>query len=191
MFLRLIALGVSCGLLLSACQGFPLWRKETARSAVPPDPAARVKLEFQGLAHDETSLYGRLLVGVEGGKALLDKRLPRNVSVSVESVWTCDTRQSVPVVFADYVTRPPTQEHLLVLEPGYWYGRDLSFLLFGVELTGQPAPDCVEVEFSLRSFDGDVLARASFRSHRKAVAPAPEPPPAPPAVRQDSLTPPG
>jgi hypothetical protein len=158
---------------------------------VPPDPSARVRLKFQGLGHDETSLYGCLLIGVEGGKVLLDKRLPRNVSVSVESVWTCDTRQSVPVVFADYVTRPPTEEHLLVLEPGSWYGRDLSFLLFGEELTGQPAPACVEVEFSLRSFDGDVLARASFRSHRKSGPTAPESPPAAPPGRPDSLSPAG
>lgn len=151
------------------------------RSTALPNPSAGLKLEFQGLEHDGNFLYGRFLIGVEEGRVRLDKRLVENVSVTVESVWACDTHEEVPFIFADYLTRPPTHEHLLVLEPHHWYGADLRFLLLSERYTGELGPPCIEVEFSLRSFESHLLARKSFRAWRKGERPPEEPAPGPPA----------
>lgn len=165
MLLRKALFGLGCSALLVACQGFPFWK--AAAQPVPPEPSARVRLEFQNAEHDGTYLTGRFLVGVEEGRVRLDKRLFENVSVTVESVWTCDTHEEVPVIFADYVIKARTAEHLIVLERGYWYGADLRFLLLDEEYTGKQGPPCIEVEFSLGSFDGHLLTRANLRAYRK------------------------
>lgn len=175
MFLKKSAIGVFCCLLLTACQGFSLWRSGTVQQPAPPDPAVQVKLEFQNLEHDGKSLYGRFLVGVEGGSIRLDKQLIPNISVTVDSVRTCDTYQEIPYIFADFFAPPPKQEHLLILEPGQWYGREISFLLLDEKMTGQPAPPCVEVEFYLTSFDSHILSRKRFRAWRKGERPPAEP----------------
>jgi hypothetical protein len=174
-FLKKEVIGVLCALSLTACQGFPLWRSGPSRRAETPGPAAQVKLEFQHLEHDGKSLYGRFLVGVEGGSIRLDKQLIPNISLTVESVKSCETLREVPYIFADFFAPPPKEEHLLLLEPGQWYGRDISFLLLDEKMTGQPAPPCVEVEFSLTSYDGHVLARKGFRASRRAEQPEAQP----------------
>jgi hypothetical protein len=170
---KLIVFSVFCCLAMTACQGLFLGRN---RASVPLDPATSVKVEFQGLEHDDIYLYGRFLVGVEAGRVRLDKRLVENVSVTVRSVRTCDTHEEIHFIIADIFPPPPKQEHLVVLERGQWYGRDLYFLLLDKEITGHPAPSCVEAEFTLTSFDTHLLARKSFRAWRKGERPPTEPP---------------
>jgi hypothetical protein len=167
-------------LLMTGCQGFLLGGSGASRSYAPPDPTARVKFEAERLEHDGTFLQGRFLIGVERGKIRLDKRLVENVSVSVEAVSTCDTQERVPFIEADYLTRPRTDEHLLTLEEGYWYGADLRFLLLAEEVTGKLGPPCIEVTFSLSSFDRHILTRKSFRAWRKGERPPAESPKGPP-----------
>lgn len=174
---RLSILIVSCPLLLTACQGLFFWKPQAPQVSAPP---ARLKLEFHNLEHDGTFLYGRFMVGVEEGKIRLDKRLVENMSVTVESVRTCETQEEVPYIFADYVTRPLTEKYLLILEAGYWYGAELRFPLLDDKYTGKLGPPCIDVEFSLRGYGGPMLTRATFRAHRKAAQPQPEPAPGAP-----------
>jgi hypothetical protein len=115
------------------------------------------------------------MIGVEEGWIRLDTRLVENVSVTVESVWICDTHEEVPYIFADYLTRYPREEELLVLKEGHWYGADLHFLLLSERYTGELGPPCIEVEFSLRSFESHLLTRKSFRAWRKGERPPTEP----------------
>jgi hypothetical protein len=170
---QLKVLVVSCCLLMTGCQGFLAWKP--GPSSAPPAPPARVKLEFQNLEHDGTFLSGRFLVGVESGSIRLDKRLVENVSVTVESVRACDTHEDIPYIFADYITKPLQPEHVLILEPGYWYGADLRFLLLDEKYTGKQGPPCMEVELSLGSFDDQILARQTFRAWRKGERPTATP----------------
>lgn len=179
---------LSC-LLMSGCHRFAPWRSDSAGDPSPVAQPARARLEAQGLEHDGAFLHGRLLVGAEQGKVRLDRRLVHNVSLTVASVSACETHERVPFVEVDYVTRPRTREHLLVLEPGQWYGRDIRFPLLAREITGKLGPPCIEIEIYLTSFEDRELARATFRALRRPEQPAAAPPADSPAQSPPPPTP--
>jgi hypothetical protein len=64
----------------------------------------------------------------------------------------------------DFFPPQVSEEDILILEPGFWYGGEVRFLLFAEELTGM-GPKCIEFELQLLSFDrklvGFIFARAT------------------------------
>lgn len=172
---KLTSLCLLLCVLVSGCHGLALWQPDNSDAALSTVQAGRARLETQGLEHDGAFLQGRLLVGVEEGRIRLDRRLIHNVSLTIASVSTCETHEKVPFVEVDYVTRPRSREHLLVLEPGQWYGRDIRFPLLAREITGKLGPPCIEVEIYLTSFDDHELARTTLRAMRKPEQPAAAP----------------
>jgi hypothetical protein len=160
-------------LLLLGCAGLPFFRgtddaasggEGAKKHAASP---AQVVLELQDTAYDGEYLSGRLLVGVADGQVTLDKRLIENVSVQVESVSDCVVGQPVAYVEADFFPKPATEEDLLTLTVGYWYGTRVRFFLFDEKLIGENAPGCIEVALALRAVDRSVAGRLRVRAERK------------------------
>jgi hypothetical protein len=159
--------------LLLGCSGLPFFRGADAPTsgskgtATREPPPAHAVLELQDTQYDGEYLSGRLLVGVVDGRVTIDKRLIENVSVQVESVSDCMVGQPVAYVEADSFPKPVTEEDLLTLTTGYWYGTQVRFFLFDETLIGKKAPDCIEVALLLRAVDRSVAARLRVRGERK------------------------
>lgn len=172
-------------LLLPACAGFPSFRKQRAddASAVAAvcgtEEPTHTELELGNPRYDGETFSGRLLIGAITGRPCLDKRLIGSVSVNVDSVRDCATSLPVTYILADALSRPPREEDLLVLAPGYWYGGPARFRLFSEPL-GQRGPDCIEVALSIYSARSTLLGRVSARAER---------PPAPSSGASTTLEP--
>lgn len=171
---RLLVLSLLLLLLTMSCAGFPFWQRHSPSEVADDSTPAQVKTELGEPRFDGYELTGRFMIGVLEGSIRLDKRLVEEVSINLESVKDCASEQSVSVLIADRFPPPATQDDLLILEQGYWYGADVYFPLF-IERPGtQPGPECIEVSFLLRSFEGKVLAHTRAQVHREPRT-SPEP----------------
>jgi hypothetical protein len=166
-------------LLMGACASLPFVRsanevtKDESGPTSHQEAPAQATLELQNMQYDGEYLSGRLLVGVTEGRLTMDKRLIEHVSVQVESVTDCVTSQPVGYVETDSFPQPASEEDLLTLTPGYWYGADVRFFLFDEKLTGEKAPACIEVGLLLRAESRNVAARSRVRAERH-TPPSPE-----------------
>jgi len=153
--------------LAVACAGFPFFR----RAEEAGRPAAQAVLELQNGHYDGEYLSGRLLVGVAEGTLTLDKRLVENASVEVKSVWDCVTGQPVGFMEVDSFPEPASEDELLTLTPGYWYGAEVRFFLFDAKFTGRRPPACIEVELLLRAEEGSESGRVRVRAEQDVQQP--------------------
>lgn len=166
-------------LFLAACARIPFFGgvDENAHGGQPPaksqDSPAQAILEFQNPRFDGEVLSGRLLVSVEKGELIVDKRLIVNASVEVESVWGCGSSQPIGFLEVDAFPEPAREDELLTLTPGYWYGAETRFFLFDPEFTGTQAPSCIEVAILYRMENGAVAGRLRIRAEQ-ATTPASE-----------------
>lgn len=159
--------------LLAACTGFPFFgtrsspsSQETLQDGGEEDAGAppHTVMELQDLHYDGWTLSGRLLISPEAGPLRLDRRLIPSIDVDVKRVSECE-HGSVSSIHADVFAPENRKENLLVLGPGYWYGRTVRFGLFDEHLTG-PGPECVEADVVLLSFDGKPVALQHIRATR-------------------------
>jgi hypothetical protein len=161
-------------LALTACGSFPFFgKKESSRAKLTEKMSklagksfsySRAKLEVHDTRYDGEYLQARLLISPGDGPLLLDKRINSAVDVDVVAVRDCSTGEQVKHIVMDFFPPRVSEEDILILEPGYWYGGEVRFLLFAEELTGM-GPECIEFELELLSFDrklvGFVFARAT------------------------------
>lgn len=161
-------------LALTACGSFPFFGKRESQRAKltekmvklvgKPLSHSRAKLEVHDIRYDGEHLQARLLISPGDGPLLLDKRINSAVDVDVGAVRDCSTGERLKHVVMDFFPPRVSEEDILILEPGYWYGGEVRFLLFAEELTGM-GPECIEFELQLLSFDrklvGFVFARAA------------------------------
>ncbi|REG20377.1 hypothetical protein ATI61_12277 [Archangium gephyra] len=163
-------IGLASLLLLVACSGFPFFGKRassSSRGAVSGagiQLPARVIMEVQDIQYDGLTVSARVLVSPEGGALRLDRRFIPSIDVSIGIVADCE-RGSVMSIHADVISALNRAENLMVLEPGYWYGRTVHFMLFDEHFTGI-GPECVEATLRLHAFDGGVVARERIRAVR-------------------------
>lgn len=161
--------------LMTGCAGFPflheskprLTEQGTAQLVCGPEEPVRAELAMQETQYDGHTVSGRLLIGAVAGRLCLDKRLITNVSVNVDSVRDCATGLPATFIHADSFPRPPREEELVALSPGYWYGRQVNLRLFS-PLMGQRGPDCVEVRLSVFPARGGSLGQLSVRAAHRA-----------------------
>lgn len=149
---------VAALLLLGACANFPWAGGEQvpplAPGAAKPDNS-RAVVELQNIDYDGGSLRGRLLISAEGGALHLDKRLMENVALSVRGVADCVSGQELYFIKAGVIAAPLREEDLLVLKPGYWYGKQVYLPLFDQSLLkSQGRPQCVDVELVFNPLQG-------------------------------------
>jgi hypothetical protein len=122
-------------------------------------------LEAQAVHYDGEFFSGRLLLGVEAGVVHLDRRLMPRSDIHVNAVFECRSGAPVPFIMADALTPAASQEDLLTLTPGYWYGSTVRFKLFSERFTGL-GPECIEAELTVFSFEGKPLASTRVRAER-------------------------
>jgi hypothetical protein len=132
------------------------------------DAADRVgaRMELQNAHYDGKALSGRLLIGPTAESLCLDKRLIEEFTLVMEAVAECGTGRDVGFFVTDVMAPPMKEEDVLVLEPGSWYGKDVSIFLFSEKLTGQPSPDCIEAEFTFHALNVQRAARLRVRVAR-------------------------
>lgn len=151
-----------------------------AQSATcPKHEPASARVEFQHAGFDGQTLSGRLLLGTSSGSLCLDRRLIESHTLTVERVLDCASEQPLPLLVVDVRTPPRREEDILLLGPGQWYGRDVVVPLFPQSATGQPRPECVDVELSVHALDAANIAKPRLRVTR-AAAPEREPSPTKP-----------
>lgn len=157
--------------LMTACAGLPFFQKSPRRldaeeaitRVCGAEKPSRAELEMQGTQYDGHTVSGRLLIGAATGHICLDKRLIVNASVNVDSVQDCATGLPVTFIHADHFPKPPRTEDLLLLPPGYWYGRQTHLWLFSSNL-GLHGPDCIEVGLSIFTAREASLGRFTVRA---------------------------
>lgn len=192
---------------LTACSGFPFGRTSTRpetgeslcsrdgplRSASP----GRTELELRNVRYTGDTLEGTLLIGAVEGSLCLDRRLIFGWDVEVYGVWECSSEIRAPVGYLNIhpFQRPPSEGHVLLLEPGYWYGAPIRIPLFMSEQpSGERNPDCVEVDLSLVTLGNRTAGSVRVQARRDPPASAdggvpqdggvsPEPEPSPDDVR--------
>ena len=168
-----LKLGAASLLLMAACTGFPFFGRHSLSSpghgvikdagSVAAQLPPRVILEVQDIQYDGWILSGRVLVSPEEGQLRLDRRLIPNIHVEIRRVSDC-RYGNVTFIRVDVIAPRARPEDLLVLEPGYWYGKTVHFGLFDEHFTGL-GPECVEADIILVS-GGRSVARQRIRAVR-------------------------
>lgn len=170
-------LGAASLLLMAACTGLPFFNRESPSSqgaGANADAGSAIEsleappptlLEVQDIQYDGLNLSGRVLLSPVSGMLRLDRRLLPTIHVNVGRVSSCTPGQPVTSVRADALAPLTRPEHLLLLEPGYWYGTEVRFRLFSEHFTGL-GPECIEADLSVLSFDGRPVASKSIRARR-------------------------
>jgi hypothetical protein len=126
-------------------------------------------VEFQDIRYDGKGLSGRLLVSAVEHSLRLDKRLIESTALTTEAVADCATGKPLAVVVMDVYARRPSEEDVLTLQPGYWYGKEISVPLFTDNLHGPAGPECIEAEFAFRALGGETAARLRVRAERSGL----------------------
>jgi hypothetical protein len=164
---------------LSGCQGsLFFWRKAVpldvdkvceARGA-PTSTAEQTgaKVEMQEVRYDGNDIHGRLLISPSAGNLCLDKRFITQFDLVTEAVSECDTGRDLGFFVSDVLAPPLKEGDVLVLEPGYWYGKDISVFLFSEKITGKPSAECIEAEFTFHALNVKHAARFKVRAMRMA-----------------------
>lgn len=169
---------------LAACGGFPFGRANTrpeARESICLGDGphritspGRTELELRNVRYTGDTLEGTLLIGAVGGSLCLDRRLISGWDVTVEGVWECSSEIRAPVGYMNIhpFPRPPSEGHVLLLEPGYWYGAPIRVPLFMSEQpTGRRNPDCIEVDLSLVTLGNRTAGSVQVQARRDPPAP--------------------
>jgi hypothetical protein len=169
-----LELGAASLFLMAACTGFPFFGRKSpspsGRAAIEADAQVppRVRLEVQDIQYDGWTLSARVLVSPESGALRLDRRFIPELDVELWGVSDCKSG-AVGAIRADVIAPRARPEDLLVLEPGFWFGRTVHFRPFAEHITPF-GPECVEAYVRLFSFDGKPVARQLIR----AVRPPPQ-----------------
>jgi hypothetical protein len=129
------ALAVLLG--LGGCSGPLFFLKKPARldaeqvyekKGAPTGIAERVsaRMEMQDIRYDGKNLSGRLLISPLAGSLCLDKGFIEEFALVLDAVSECETGRHLGFFVADVLAPPLKEEDVLVLKPGYWYGKDVS-----------------------------------------------------------------
>ncbi len=166
-------------LLLSACTKLSPLQHDVSRDTGHEVPtafsptdggataSARAQAQLHDVRFDGRTLSGRLLVTAVEGSILLDTRLIESVVLTTETVMECETGRKLSFTEMDVLARPPQDEDLLVLKPGYWFGKDVRIPLFTEGLNG-PDVTCIEAELTFHPREG---RSASLRVRGMLTAP--------------------
>ncbi|WP_224248054.1 hypothetical protein [Hyalangium gracile] len=162
-------------LVLAGCKGLPFFShaptntSDAGQSTRTVDGAfKRARLELQEPSYDGESLRGRLLLSPLEAELRIDKRLIESIDLTVDSVVACDTGAALPYVIMDVLAPARRDEDILLLEPGFWYGKEVRILLFAEHATRQPSPQCVEAEVAYHALDVRNVARVRIRAERSS-----------------------
>ena len=106
----------------------------------------RAILRFERASYTGGKVSGTLLVGAVGGIVLVPAWATEPYNFSLEDVSECDTGRKVRRWTADPVGNLPERAPVKI-EPGYWYGKDVEYPLFG----DRAGPNCIEFTIAFQS----------------------------------------
>jgi hypothetical protein len=158
--------------VVTACRGVP------APGRAGSEEPSRLELVLQDIRYDGETLSGRLLLSPVDGRLRVDKRLIESASLSTRSVTDCATGQPVEFLVMDVFARRPQEEDVLLLAPGYWYGKNIRIPLFVETPNGRRSPECIEAEIVFHALGGKTAAHLRVRAERAARSAADAGPPA-------------
>jgi hypothetical protein len=99
------------------------------------------------VSFDGKSVNGRLLIGSDdAGYVVVDRRLAEHSTFRIDDVRDCDGGATVDYVQLDGIESAPKPDDLLAVEPGYWFGRDFSLLMYDDE---KAPPSCIQAVLGL------------------------------------------
>jgi hypothetical protein len=156
-------------LLMVSCAGLPFFsRGESSHSSLQEGDAepVQVLLELQDIAFDGQIFSGRLLISPVGGSLRVDKRMIESFALSVKDVSICGTGQPLEYMITDVLAPPLREEDILVLQPSYWYGKQVRLRLFDAQRGSQPAPECFEADLIYHALDVKFAGRVHVRAER-------------------------
>jgi hypothetical protein len=164
---------------LTACKGFPFFWKTELIQTDAHESSARLRVELQDIHYDGWTLSGRLLVSPEEGRVRMDKRLIESTALTMKSVTECSTGQPVEFMVLDVAAKPPQEEDVLVLKPGYWYGKEIRVPLVAESPDKRRGPECIDADLIFTTLD-----KVTALLHVRAQSPSRHPAKAelPPAV---------
>ena len=178
--MRRLLLANAVILSLTACGSFPFGRARPDSESTQPHcgndevrgtmPRGHADLELRDIHYNGDTLEGVLLISAVGGPLCFDQRLIPGWDVTLDWVWDCSREPSEPVasLVIHSFPRPSSEGHVLLLEPGYWYGGPISLPLFMSETpVGKRNPECVEVSLSLLSLKSGPAGRVRARAWRE------------------------
>ncbi len=164
--------------MLAGCKGVPFFSRASTDTSGAEESVrtvdgdfARAKLEMQDISYDGENLHGRLLISPIGTELRIDKRLIESADLTVDSIVKCDTGEALPSVIMDVYAPVPREEDILILKPGFWYGKEIRIFLFAEHATHQPNPQCFEAEIAYHSLDVKNAARIHIRAERPPSLP--------------------
>lgn len=158
--MKVTVLGIS--LFLGACASAPI---EMDTSSTPKTPIKGAIAEFSITSFDGRTLEGRLLLGATAEAFKLDGRLAEDVDIELRKVRECGTNKSLEYYQFDMVMQAPQPDEIVMVRPGYWYGINASFLLFGDKIKA-PKPDCFEAELWVWSLERRSVLKHPIRAER-------------------------
>lgn len=158
--MKVMAFGIS--LFLGACASAPM---EMVTSTTPKTPIKGAIAEFSITSFDGRTLEGRLLLGATAEPFKLDGRLSEDVDIELRNVRECDTNKGLTYYQFDLVMQAPQSDEIVTVRPGYWYGVNTSFLLFGDKIKA-PKPDCFEAELWVWSLERRSVVKRFIRVER-------------------------
>lgn len=129
----------------------------------------RAEVMLQDTRYDGWTLSGRLLISPVEGRLRLDKRLIESASLSTKAVKDCATGQPVEFLVVDVFARHPQEEDVLVLDPGYWYGKDIRIPLFAETPSRRRSPECIEAELVFHALGGKAATHLHVRAEQLSV----------------------
>lgn len=148
---------------MAACGGVS---GENSKSPSPKTPIQGGLLEFALASFDGKIMKGRVLLGASIETFSLDSRLVEDVGIEVRDIRACDKPDRLEYKAFDWVMDAPSPDQIVVLRPGYWYGRDVKFPLFD-EQTKPGLPDCFEGKMMAWTLDGRLAATLPIRVAKK------------------------
>jgi hypothetical protein len=156
-------------LLVTSCAGLPFFSWGKLNDSPTEESGSghvQALLELQDIAFDGQIFSGRLLISPVGGNLHVDKRMIESFALSVKNVSACDTGQPLEYIITDVMAPSLREEDILVLQPGYWYGKQVRLRLFDEQSRGQTTPECFEADLIYHALDVKFAGRVHFRAGR-------------------------
>jgi hypothetical protein len=123
-------------------------------------------LKLQDATFDGQIFSGRLLISPIGGSLRVDKRMIESFTLSVKDVSACGTGQPLEYIITDVLAPPLREEDILILQPGYWYGKQIRLRLFDAQGGSQTTPECFEADLIYHALDAKFAGHIHVRAER-------------------------
>lgn len=144
-------------------------------NTAPKSPHKGGIAEFRLISYNGEDLKARVLLGATQEPLPMDARMMEYIYVELRELRECGKEKLLSYYHFDIVYPPIREDQQITIQPGYWYGSDLSFHLFDKELI-KDSPACFEGKLMIRSREGRLAATLPIQVSRTDMPVAPPEP---------------